>query len=148
MEYRSTTTIAAPANQVWLALSAVEHWPDWLPTVTSLERLDSGPLRVGSQAKIKQPKLPPLTWTVTEFLPEKSFAWTTRSAGVTTIGDHQVAGEGDGVTVTLIIRQEGPLAGLAALFWGKQTRRYLEMEGQSLKQRCESRPVANPVEAI
>ena len=38
-------------------LSDVERWSEWTSTVTPAKRLDDGPLGVGSQARIEQPKI-------------------------------------------------------------------------------------------
>ena len=42
--------IQASSERVWEVLSNIECWPAWTPTVTSIQRVDRGPLVVGSQA--------------------------------------------------------------------------------------------------
>ncbi|MBV9120811.1 MAG: SRPBCC family protein, partial [Chloroflexi bacterium] len=102
------------------------------------ERLDAGPIRIGSQARINQPKLAPLTWTVTELQPGRAFSWRSSTAGLRSTGDHIVEASDGGAMVTLRMRQEGPLAPLIGLLYGGLTKRYLQMEAAGLKQWCES----------
>ena len=65
-KFEVTRHIDAPPQAVWPVLSDVAHWPDWLPTVNTVERLDEGPMRIGSRARVTQPKLPKAEWEVTE----------------------------------------------------------------------------------
>lgn len=139
MDVETVVQIDASPEQVWAVMSDVERWPEWTASVERAERLDEGPLRVGSRARLKQPRFPPVVWEVTEVEPGRSFSWTARNVGVTSIGEHRIApNPSGGVTVSLGLRQRGPLASLLAVVTGKLTRRYVETEAQGLKRRCEA----------
>ena len=69
MEWTHTQTIDAPAEIVWGLATNVVAWPEFIPTVQSVERLEEGPLRLGARAKIKQPGQRLALWTVTELTP-------------------------------------------------------------------------------
>jgi hypothetical protein len=116
----------------------VERWPEWTPTVTRLEKLDPGELRLGQRIRIEQPKLPRMTWQVTNVAPGRSFAWSTSRPGVTTVATHEIAVDGSRSEIRLTIDQHGFLAPLVQLLVGRRTRRYMEQEARGLKQRTES----------
>ena len=106
-------------------------------SVDSVEA-DDDALRVGSTARVKQPKLPPATWRVTELVPGRSFTWVARAPGLTSTGSHELE-EFEGVTsARLSLRQSGPLAPLMRLLIGRLTERYVELEARGLKQRSEA----------
>ena len=139
MKLEKTIEIKALRAKVWAALVAVQNWPLWTESMTSIERLEDGPFRMGSEVRITQPQLPVLVWQVVEFEPGASFAWQATSRGVTTLASHRVAETADRQsTVTLAIKQTGPLASLAGLALGNLTGRYVEMEAEGLKKYCES----------
>jgi uncharacterized protein YndB with AHSA1/START domain len=139
MTYRASIDIDAPVERVWDVLMDVERWPDWSPTMTTVERLEPGMFRPGNSARVKQPRLPEAIWRVTAMVPQKSFTWSTRSRGVTTVARHVVAElEEGGTRAGSEIDQTGPLSLLARAFFSRLTKRYLEQEAQGLKQRCET----------
>src|SRR3954463_188369 len=78
MKHLSTTLdIAAPPDRIWMALRDVEHWSEWTSTISSIRRLDSGPFVVGSRAIVRQPKLLPARWQVTNVEEGRGFTWIT-----------------------------------------------------------------------
>jgi len=115
----------------------VESWPAWTPTVTSVRRLDPGPLRLGSRARISQPRLPETEYVVTELIPGRSFTWVAAGPGVLTTARNDVKPlPGGGTSVRLSVSQ----AGWLDRSWGASTGltdRYLANEANGLKARCE-----------
>ena len=59
MHLEHSLEILAPAELVWAVTIDVERWSDWNPNIKSVERLESGPIGLGSTARIVQPQLPP-----------------------------------------------------------------------------------------
>ena len=140
MEHEVTVTIDASPERVWAVLSDVERWHEWTASITSVTPLDAGAFGAGSRARVKQPGFPAATWTVTEWSPDENFTWTARAPGVTTVADHGLTPGPDGTTTTLTLRlrQSGPLGGLIGLLFGSRTRRYVAMEAEGLKHRTEA----------
>lgn len=138
MKIERVIEIDAPPEVVWLHVAAVERWHEWTPSITSIERLDPGGLAVGAHFRVLQPKLPPVVWRVSSLVPGRSFEWTARSPGMTSIGRHVVeARPGGGSVATLAIIQEGILSGVIGRMLGSLSRSYVEMEAQGLKRRSE-----------
>jgi uncharacterized membrane protein len=137
-EFRISVEIHAPADRVWTVMRDIERWPEWTSTVTSVERLDDGPLRSGARALIRQPKLPPARWQITELDDaRRTFTWITRSPGVTVTACHSVDTHSDGCLATLSIQFSGLLARLVARLTRQLNERYLDIEAKGLKERCE-----------
>jgi uncharacterized membrane protein len=139
VHHETSIEIAASPEHIWSTLSDVERWPDWTRSVSDVERLDDGDFGAGSRARVKQPGMPRLVWEVTEYVPGKVFSWASKAPGVTTTGGHRlVVDQGDRVTVTLTMDQEGFLAPVVWRLTGSRSRRYVQMEADGLKRRCES----------
>ncbi len=132
-----TVEIQASPGGVWAMLRDIERWPEWTPTVTSIQRVDRGPLAVGSRARIRQPKLLPAEWQVSELEEGRSFTWVSRSPGVRVTARHWVEADGGGSRVTLSLEFSGLLGPLVARLTRSLSVRYLALEARGLKERIE-----------
>ncbi|WP_432946882.1 SRPBCC family protein [Kribbella sp. CA-253562] len=138
MRFEHSTTVNAPAERVWAVFSDVARWPEWTPTVDSVERLDEGALRVGARTRIRQPKLPVAVWEVTELKDGEYFEWVSRGPGIKTTGGHRVVSTPEGTVVTASVVQEGPLGWLFGKLYAGLTKRYIAQETASLKKVTEA----------
>jgi uncharacterized protein YndB with AHSA1/START domain len=137
MGMQTTVEIQAPPSEVWRVLLDVERWHEWTRSIESVRLLNGKELAVGVKASIKQPRMPVVTWTVSEFTPERSFTWSAASMGTKTVATHVIEPTQSGSRVTLAIEQTGALFHLMP--WVKSmTRRYIEMEAQGLKSHSEA----------
>jgi hypothetical protein len=136
-EYRDSILVQASPSDTWKVMSDVQRWPSWTASMRSVTPLDS-PLGVGSRVRVSQPRLPTIIWTVEAFDPDVAFSWSNQSSGIRSFGDHRVSPVEGGTRVDLLLRQEGPLAGLSALLYARLTRRYVRMEAEGLKRRVEN----------
>lgn len=138
LHFAITIGIDAPPDRVWAVMRDVERWPEWTPTVTEVRRLEQGPLAVGSRCLIRQPKLLPARWVVTELDDaRRRFTWLTTGPGMKLDARHWVEEVGGRSRVTLSIEFSGMLAPLFARLTAKLNERYLTLEADGLKTRCE-----------
>ena len=137
MRFEITVAVAAPPDRVWSILTDVERLPDLTPSMDDVELLD-GPLRLSARARVRQPRLAPAVWAVTEFTERESFTWESRAAGVTTTAGHHVRPAPDGATLRLTLVQAGPLAPLIGLLFGRRARAYVMMEANAVKKAAEA----------
>jgi uncharacterized membrane protein len=139
MKYEKTTVVAADPARVWEVLSDVERWPERIAVYQSVERLDEGPLQVGSKARVKQDKLAAGVWEVTEMVAGESFVWASRQPGVRLVGRHFATAEPDGgARLTLTFEHSGAMAWMVTLLLGRLVRRYVDIESAALKAAAES----------
>ncbi len=133
-----TLDIAAPIETVWALTADVESWPDMSPTMTSVKRLDDGPLQVGSQALVKQPAQRPTTWTVTRLDEPNHFEWTATVWGVTMTGIHHLEPTEGGCRNTLSVEMSGRGARLLNRIAGRQIQRAITQENEGFRAAAET----------
>jgi len=145
LTYETSISIAAPRDAVWRTLSEVAAWAEWLPTVTGVQALDARPLAVGRRYAVRQPKLQPVTWHVTELEAGRRFTWQARSPGLLMISEHVVDEERPGTSdVVLRFSFSGLLGGLVGGLYREITERYIATEAATLKQKVEAPALAGP----
>jgi hypothetical protein len=133
-----TDIIRASRDRIWSAWLDIDHWPQWMPTVTAVTHLDSGLLQLGHEARLYQPRLRPAIWKVIQ-LDESAgiFIWESRSPGIVSTGFHHAEPVDGGTRVTLAVEFSGLLAPFVRLFYGKLTLKYIAAEMAGLKVYCE-----------
>ena len=140
-DFRYEVEIRVPPARVWSVLLDLERWPEWTTSVSRIQRMEVGPLSMGSRTRIWQPHLRPAVWCVTSLDDRRRvFGWTTRTLGVKIVGRHQVEAVKNHSRLCLSIHYTGPLSALATRFYGNLTRDYLAREANGLKQFCENLP--------
>ena len=138
MKQSTRIDVEAPVEQAWKVLREVERWPEWAPTVTSVRRLDAGPLAVGSRVRVEQPRIPPTVYVVTELEPGRPLAWVATGRGVRTTARHLLEELGPGGTrMPLAVEQAGPVGVVMGRFYRRLTDRYLAAEAEGIKARSE-----------
>ena len=137
MHYRRTMQVAALPEAVWDLLTDLEGWPRWTASMERIDRLEPGPLQVGSRAMVQQPAGRPMEWTVTVLEPGRNFTWQASSGGMTFTGGHELTPTELGVEALLTFELSGPLARLGALLAGRRIRRYVDLESEGLRRAAE-----------
>jgi hypothetical protein len=137
--YERSIDIDAPQIKAWAVVTDVEHWPERTASITSVELLNNPPFGLSSRARIRQPRLPVATWTVTQYHAPWFFEWVNKSPIVTTFAGHRVLAVGDNASrLTLSLEWRGIATPLLVLLYGKLTQRYLTMECEGMKRAAES----------
>ena len=138
--YNASLAIDAPRESVWRVLAAVVVWPKWLPTVSSVEALDGELLQIGFRYTVRQPKLRPATWVVTQLEPPSTFVWQARSPGLLMTASHTLEESSLGKSlVTLRFSFTGLLGAPIGWLFRSTTERYLAQELASLRSVVELR---------
>jgi uncharacterized membrane protein len=133
MRWENTVEIAAPVDVVWNLTLDVEKWPAITPTMTRVVRLEDGPLRVGSRARIKQPRLSEAVWTVTRLDEGREFTWQTPRWGMTMIGSHHLEPVGDQCRNTLTLDVTGPGSAVFGRLFGRMMLRAIQTENAGFR---------------
>jgi carbon monoxide dehydrogenase subunit G len=130
--------IAATPAEVFALTIDIERWPEVMPTVTSVERLDTGPLVVGSRARLVQPRQRPTVWTVVEIEPDRRFAWEAQVFGVHMVATHTIESTDSGCTNLLALDLSGRGARLMSAVLGRTLGRTLATENDSFRREAET----------
>lgn len=143
-DFRYAVEIRVSPARVWAVLTDVERWPDWTTSATKVQRMDIGPLSLGSRTRIWQPRLLPAVWCVTS-LDQRNykFTWTTRSYGIKIIARHQILPVKAHCRVLLSLNYTGFAGSILARVYRDLTWDYLAREGNGLRARCET-PAVQP----
>ncbi|WP_170286083.1 SRPBCC family protein [Nocardioides rubriscoriae] len=83
-ELRAETTVDAPPETVWAALTDFSRMSEWSPELLAMKPLLRGGLRVGQQyvgLNRRKAVVWPTRSVVAELEPGRSIAWDTRSSG-------------------------------------------------------------------
>jgi hypothetical protein len=138
-DFHQAVEINLSPPRVWAVVLDVEHWPDWNTAVTRVQRMDIGPLTLGSRTRIWQPKLMPAVWQVTSLDQKRRiFAWTTHTFGMKVVARHQVETIGAHSRVSLRLNYIGVLGTVMARIFRDLNWDYLAREANGLRARCEA----------
>src|SRR3954451_3667665 len=137
-DFTISVDVQASPLAVWVVMSDVERWHEWTASITSVTRLDPGPLAVGARAHVRQPKLRPADFIVTDFEAGRQFTWVTHSPGIIATASHSVEPIPGGARARLSVQYDGLLAAPVAWLFGRLTNEYLALEAAGLKTRTET----------
>lgn len=129
--------IAVSPSVVFALNTDIERWPALTPTITSVSRIDSGLLRVGSQARVKQPGQRVAVWTVDVLEPDRRFVWSTRMPGVQVVATHVVEVTPDGSRNTLGVDISGVVGALLGPLLRRKLRHVLATENEGFRRAAE-----------
>jgi hypothetical protein len=149
-DFRYAVEIRVSPARIWPVLLDVEHWPEWTTSVTRAQRMDIGPLTLGSRTRLWQPRLMSAVWCVTSLDHRTyNFTWASHAFGVKIIGRHQIVPVKGHSRVILTLSYTGLLGAILSRVYRDLTWDYLSREGNGLRKRCEFPPTAaNPPAAV
>ena len=135
--------IEATPEALWALTVDIEEWPTMFPTVTTVERLEDGPIVVGSTALIRQPGQRPRVWTVTEVDAPHRFVWSAPIGKAQMTACHDLTPVGAGSCLNrLSIDVDGPGSRILGLLLGWKMAKVLATENQGFAAACNL--TANP----
>lgn len=137
--FETSLDIATQPERAWAVLADLERWPEWTASTTRLERLDPGALEAGKRVRVEQPKLRPAVFTITDWQPGHSFAWTMGGALLGAHSEHVLVPVAAGSRLELRLEYTGLLGPIVAMAYRGLTRRYMDMEAEGLRARAEGR---------
>jgi len=111
-----TTTVPTAPDRLFERWADCDTHPEW-STDLAWVRLD-GPVRLGATGRLRPKGGPRSRFTVTELVPERTFADTTHLPGAHLTFRHHAEPAGAGSAVTVTVSLEGPLRRLWARVLG------------------------------
>ena len=139
MRFEQAVDIGASQQRVWDVLTDLEAWPQRIETVDVVELLTPAPIGVGSQARLKQPRLPEGTWEVTAWEAPSFFEWRQKASGVTTVAGHRIEALDAGRSrLALTLEMRGLPAELFGRIYRGLTNRYMTLEAEGMRRAAES----------
>jgi hypothetical protein len=138
-DFRYGIEIRVSPARVWAVLLDVVHWPEWTTSVTKVQRMDLGPLTLGSRTRIWQPGLLPAVWCVTSLDEQRRiFTWSTRTLGVKVTARHHIEAVDAHSRLNLTLHYSGILGTVMGRLARDTNWDFMAREGTGLRQRCES----------
>jgi uncharacterized protein YndB with AHSA1/START domain len=138
VHFEHSLDIAAPAAAAWAHFATPSLGPTWSPTFKSCQVLDKDELKPGNRFVIDVDGAGESTFTVTQVVEGRSFAWESKTRGVHFVADHIVEPTGgSSCRVTLVADFSGWPARLFRGRISRVTRRNLPLEAGGLKQAAE-----------
>lgn len=117
---------------MWRLLCDVERWPEVLPTITSVEAMQTaGPPAVGSRYRVRQPGLATAVYEITKWHPDAGFVWAARAVGLVTTARHAISEVETGSQLELEIEWSGPLSPIIGYFYGSKALQMIETEAET-----------------
>lgn len=138
MKVEHELELSASPQRLWELTLDIERWPEITPTIKEVTRLDEGPLRVGSRARLRQPGQRAKVWTVTTLDTERCFAWAASLAGSTVTGIHELEPTAQGVRSTLRVTLEGRTAWLVGPLLRPAVARAIAKENAAFQEAAEA----------
>jgi len=151
MRFEQAIAIHAAPERIWRVWMEAERWPDWTASMQQVQRLTPGRMGVGSEFRITQPGMAPANWRVADLQEGRSFAWVSHAPAMRVYAGHamhlpeaaavtQLAAGGGAptITVTLTVEFSGPLGLLVGRLFRTITLRFMAIEAEGLKARCEA----------
>jgi carbon monoxide dehydrogenase subunit G len=137
MRFESSIEINAPTGKLWTLIDRLEEWPQWMPSIKSIERISRGPLGIGSQlavtANVSRLTVK-LLMTIVEFVPERSVVMKGRALGTNLTRFYTLEPVNDRTRVTV----GGEVSGVLALLARRGGQAVSEEIAWAAKKRVES----------
>jgi len=76
-----TGFINSQPEQIFKVLTDIKNWNQWTKSIIGIAFVDTDEFKTGVKIKVRQPKLLPAVWTITEISKNKSLSWEKNPLG-------------------------------------------------------------------